>query len=245
MIESGQPLPADRTLRKNVQKLDFESGILQDFFDFLKLKVLQFSNEIDKDCVLIFDEMSITPSIIYDTSSGDFVGKVTLPGHSGTTNATHALVFMLGGIAHRWKQTVAYYFTGNSVNGSVYTDIIDSIIIKAETEAGVLVHAVASDSGASNQAMWKVFGITASRKGKIINSRVHPVDKSRKLYFFHDACHAFKNLKEGMLNNQFCILPNFVMEKYYLQTNVVEVEHIKEICEIQKDSDLKLAPNFI
>ena len=53
----------------------------------------------------------------YDPSSGQLLGNVSLEGHSGV--ATHALVIMLGGVTSRWKQTVAYYFTGNSSDGTV------------------------------------------------------------------------------------------------------------------------------
>jgi hypothetical protein len=34
---------------------------------------------------------------------------------------------MLGGVNTRWKQVVAYYFTGNSVNGQIFADIIKEI----------------------------------------------------------------------------------------------------------------------
>ena len=64
----------------------------------------------DRKCSLTLDEMSIEPKTVYDSSSGQVMGSVTLPGHSGV--ATHAIVFMLSGIASRWKQTVAFYFSG-------------------------------------------------------------------------------------------------------------------------------------
>lgn len=64
----------------------------------------------DKKCSLTLDEMSIEANTVYDSSSGQVMGSVTLPGHGGI--ATHGIVFMLSGIASRWKQTVAYYFTG-------------------------------------------------------------------------------------------------------------------------------------
>lgn len=47
------------------------------------------------NCCLTLDEMSITPAMEFDKSSGTVLGNVTLPGHSGT--ATHILVFMLAG----------------------------------------------------------------------------------------------------------------------------------------------------
>ena len=52
-------------------------------------------NEQERKCCLVVDEMSITPSVEFDHSSGRILGDVTLPGHSGI--ATHGLVFMLTG----------------------------------------------------------------------------------------------------------------------------------------------------
>ena len=65
----------------------------------------------DRSCSLTLDEMSIEATMEYDASSRTVLGGVTLPNHTGI--ATHGLVFMLSGICTRWKQTVAYYYTGN------------------------------------------------------------------------------------------------------------------------------------
>jgi len=56
------------------------------------------------------NKTAITPSNIFDVPLNKNVGNIILPNHEGTV--TNVLVFMLGGISTRWKQTVAYYFTG-------------------------------------------------------------------------------------------------------------------------------------
>lgn len=66
--------------------------------------------EHDRYCSLTLDEMSLQAQTQFDPSSGTIFGNVTLPGHHGI--ATHGLVFMLSGICVRWKQTVAFYYTG-------------------------------------------------------------------------------------------------------------------------------------
>ena len=67
--------------------------------------------------VLTLDEMSITPSLELHLGSGRLFGDTTLPGHKG--QATHALVFMLAGAMTRWKQVVAYHYSGNYTDGAV------------------------------------------------------------------------------------------------------------------------------
>lgn len=111
LLKQHIPLPSLRTLSSRLQNLKFESGILEDIFQFLALKISSMKNEHEKDCGIVLDEMSITSSNMYDMSTKKYIGSVTLPGHSGT--ATNALVFMIVGISSRWKQTVAYYFTGS------------------------------------------------------------------------------------------------------------------------------------
>lgn len=66
---------------------------------------------LERECVLTIDEMAITSSVELHTLSGKLYGDVTLPGHTGV--ATHACVFMLAGSTTRWKQVVAYHFSGN------------------------------------------------------------------------------------------------------------------------------------
>jgi hypothetical protein len=51
--------------------------------------------------------------------------------------ATHALAFMLAGVTKRWKQVVAYEFTGNSFSANEFHDKVASILKKC-TEIGLL-----------------------------------------------------------------------------------------------------------
>ncbi len=68
--------------------------------------------------------------------------------------STHALVFMVAGLSTRWKQTVAYEFTGNSYSASEADERIKLIIIKC-FEIGIKIDAIISDMGPQNQALGK------------------------------------------------------------------------------------------
>lgn len=61
-------------------------------------------NDYEKDCFLVLDEMCITEGIVYDVGLKTFLGNVTLPDHEGIAN--YGIVFMLGGISSRRKQTI-------------------------------------------------------------------------------------------------------------------------------------------
>jgi len=149
LLAQKYPLPSSRTLRRRLQNISFNSGILHDVFEMLSIKVCMLNN-FEKDCFLVLAEMYINEGIVYDVASKTFLGNVTLTDHEGVAN--HGLLFMLGGISSRWKQTVAYYFTSDSVRGHTFKAIIDEIISRAES-LGLHVHSITSDMGASNKSM--------------------------------------------------------------------------------------------
>jgi len=150
LLDQDYELPSISTLYKRSASFQFLPGIITEVFELLAIKAKQMQEE-DRRCVLTLDEMSLKVGYNFDIKSGSCFGEVTLPGHSG--DATKALAFMLGGISLHWKQTVAYYFTPNSVDGIVFGPIIKEIIAKAK-EAGLDVRAVVNDMGSSNQKMW-------------------------------------------------------------------------------------------
>ena len=90
----------------------------------------------------------------------------------------HSLVFMLGGIPTRWEQTVAYYNTGSSVDGSVFADIVLEIITCCYS-IGLNVAAVTCDMGSANRAMWKKLGIVTGNKNVTKNTvlSIHAITK--------------------------------------------------------------------
>lgn len=62
LIREGYPLPSLVTLRKRLQGLDFEPGVLNEVFLFMKEKVKSFSAQ-ERECELVIDEMAIIEGI--------------------------------------------------------------------------------------------------------------------------------------------------------------------------------------
>lgn len=236
LLEQNHPLPSLRTIRRKLQKISFSSGILEDVFEMLSIKIASFNN-FEKECVLVLDEMFLTEGMNYDVASKSFIGNVTLPEHEGIAN--HGLVFMLGGISSRWKQTVAYYFTSDSVKGGTLKPIINSIISKAE-DIGLRVNSITSDMGACNKAMWTSYGVGCSFLRDVNNSVLHPCDSERKLYFLPDVPHLFKNIKQSIINNKVITIPDNIVKENNLTSNIVDCKHIEELCKHQNDFELKL-----
>ena len=115
----------------------------------------------ERDCVLLLDEMAIIPSYDFDTRNESVIGHCTNSGSNEkdmqNTMATRAMVFMLCGLT-RWKQVVAYFFTGNSFSAKEVKDIIIKIIQKA-SECNLTVFNITKDMGGGNQAALREFEI--------------------------------------------------------------------------------------
>ncbi|XP_039309073.1 uncharacterized protein LOC113005416 [Solenopsis invicta] len=147
LLRRGLPLPSIRTLQRKLQDFQFEPGISEVLFEFLKNKKAYLKNENDIECGLVFDEMSITSKKSYNPSTGSEIGNITFPNDNGI--ATHAIVFMLVDISDRWKHVVGHHFTGNKFNSNVLKKIIFQIINKAE-RIGYHVNFITSDMGLGN-----------------------------------------------------------------------------------------------
>lgn len=176
------------------------------------------------------------PSPFIPFLSNELTGKIK--------EATHGLVFMLGGLFTRWKLSVAYYFTSDSLNGAILKPIILHIIQKAES-ISLYVHSVTSDMDPVNLSMWRAFeGIVCSRYSKIGNCIPHPIDNARKLFFIADAPHLLKNLKATLLNNKVIELPQKFLQTHNLSYSIAKCEHLHELIDIQENLQFKLTPKI-
>ena len=219
LLQQSYPLPSVRTLQRRLKTVSFRPGILDQVFIYLQLKVKQPCEE-EQVCFLTLDETSISPCVEYDPSSGQLLGYVSLEDHSGV--ATHALVIMLGGVTSRWKQTVAYYFTGNSSDGTVLKPLVLEIIEKA-AGIGLYVIAVTSDMGSMNRAMWRSFGLRTGRHCATVNKIPHPLD-SQKIFAFSFRCSTCDQKFEGCLaNGNVFTLPESMVSEHNLSSCNVSI----------------------
>lgn len=234
----GYPFPSIRTQQAYLQNLHFDSGILTEVFDLLDKKV-QCMSTPERDCGLVLDEMSIDQSFSYCCNNKKYFGDVTIPGQTG--RATHGLIFMLVGVYSRWKQVVAYFFTGNSIPDGFLKSVIVDIISRAEA-LGLKVHFTTSDCGPNNIKMWNDFGLKHT-KSDALESRAlqHPVRSSDAFEILPDATHVFKSCVQGWVKNRFIYLPQQVVEENDLVTNEADILHLRDLVHFEKGKGLKMA----
>ncbi|KMQ91765.1 vam6 vps39-like protein [Lasius niger] len=195
ILNQGIPLPSERTLRKRLEGIDFESGVCKQMFDILSERVSNFADNRERDCMLAIDEISTAAGEQIDQSTMTHIGLSTLPDRCGKMKeATHALVFMLGGIFIRWKLPVAYHFTPNSLDGAILKLIVETIIQKAES-VGLYVHSVTSDMGSVNLARTQSVALGKTASGENIETKFND-----SIAFLKSVVELFREIKIGQLS---------------------------------------------
>ncbi|KAJ8978026.1 hypothetical protein NQ317_000485 [Molorchus minor] len=231
--------------QKRMEGFKFGSGILEHVFTILRTKVECMKLE-EREAVLLVDEMAIKPGLEYDTALEKVVGRPTMLKSDGSNKeniATHALVFMLGGLTTRWKQTIAYEYTGTSYCAKEANQLIKNIICKCH-HIGLNISVVISDMGPQNQAVWRLNGVVCSRHEITKNFAKHPSDNDRKLYFMPDSPHVFKNMRLALTEGQNFYLSPDIVKRYSLPSNEVSLDPVKFVYAQDNQSELKVAPRL-
>ena len=143
------------------------------------------------------------------------------------------------GIAERWKQVVAYHYTGRSMNGASLKNLITQIVTKAFS-IGLNVVAVTSDMGPGNQALWREFGVHSKRESISSSALINGAN----IHFLADIPHVVKNLCTAFLKHRKIILSENVCSTFNLVSNEVSIAHIEDLVNFQDGKSLKLTPKL-
>lgn len=148
---------------------------------------------------------------------------------------------MLVGVSSRWKQIVAYHFTGNSIpEGFMKATMVD-IISNAEM-IGLKVHFATSDCGPNNVRMWNDFGLNHS-KNQVLSSPPlqHPTNCERSFELIPDAVHVFKSCVQGWVKNRFVYLPMQIVAENNLISDSADMFHLQDLVLFEEGKRLKMA----
>ncbi len=126
-------LPSKRTLQRHNAYLHFEAGIDDEMLDFIKEKVNDLP-DIEKYCIVSWDEQSLKANLSYNHNNDDIDGFVDLGFMRRPTFVTHSLAFMVRGIHSGFKQSVAFFYT-DDLKAFELTEII-RLVIEAVINTG-------------------------------------------------------------------------------------------------------------
>jgi hypothetical protein len=102
---------------------------------------------IEKHCVLMFDEISLSPGLKYNSRTDSVVGFVDSGGSARCLAfADHALTFMVKGIYKKWKQSVCFTFCERTTSTDQLSKILKEVIHHSRS-CGLIVLATISDQG--------------------------------------------------------------------------------------------------
>jgi Transposase protein len=134
----GFKLPSKSTLEKWQNVLDMQPGLCPPLMENIRLKMSNMHKR-ERQCVLLFDEMSIKKDLQfapqYDLIEGfedlGEIGRTAAPG-------THILVFMIRGLNFNYKLPIAYFVASTVVKAAALLKLVHSVLDSLR-EAGAIV----------------------------------------------------------------------------------------------------------
>lgn len=199
--------PTIATLLALSRDIDIGVGISNVLMDALSKKTNEMI-ELDKHCVLLFDEMAIKPRLLYDVGKDRVIGYQDfgddMPYLTNTPKvASKALVFMVRGLNRDWKQPFAYYFSEKGISSEDLAVLIPKII-NAVNSTGLKVRGVVMDQASTNSSALNIL-ITGS---KTIEKHNYPYffvgeEIKNKVYVVFDWPHMVKCFRNNWLGNFF------------------------------------------
>lgn len=175
-----------------------------------------------RNCVLMFDEMSIKKCFDWHDSKQLVEGFVDL-GHLGRQNlvGTHVLVFMARGLIDNWKQPLAFFVVNNSA-GKTNVNIFLDKVLEASFGAGLNVRAVVSDQGSGFQSVCHSKQVTVENP--------HFKHGNRKVFFIFDFPHLIKSVRN-----------NLIEKSLWFNGSEVSWNDIRELYNLEKDKGTRAA----
>ena len=179
--------------------------------DSLKaVKVLLEQEKIDKDIVLLLDEIYLQKDVDY--SGGKMIGC-----DEDGNMFKGVMTFMINSL----KDSIPFVVRAvpeKEITGKWIAKQINELLSSLH-ECGFHVRAVISDNHSTNVAAFKLlenaYGITGSP-----DTITHPSRENSKIYLFYDSVHLLKNIRNNLVNARRFRFPSFNFCKFYDEIRV-------------------------
>lgn len=189
-------LPSSKSMKRLLSKIKICSGINPVIFEKIK-KTLKDRDIHYRLCSLIFDEMSITPQIFYNSQKDEFEG---FSNNQENAFTDHVLVFMVKGIKYNFKQPIAYFFTNNLKKDEL--EIMIKMVIEHSIKAGLIITNTVCDQSSVNVGAIKS-AITETKAIFLRQNKQWRHDifcvKGQQIIPLFDTPHLIKGLRNNLL----------------------------------------------
>lgn len=209
MRSNGIILPAESTVRRWLNSINFSTGFPKIYMEQIKLKTSSMNIQ-EKKCAILLDEVSIMKSIEYNKVLDEIEGFEDL-GTLGRTNklGSHALVVMVRGLYAKWKFPLSYFFTGSGVKGDNLATIIEECL-KQILSINLLPTCIICDQGTQNRRMYTLLGGTEEQPWTILCNK--------KIFLIYDMPHLVKSIRNNLLNGDFIFDKNKIVSLKNIRT---------------------------
>ena len=222
-------LPDPSSIRNWLLNANIDTSFLQSV-----LLKLQHKPDIEKDCALIIDSMSIRKQTLYNSHTGKYDGFVDygpggMVGEHTDVPASEALVFILVALHSNWKVSIAFFYV-DKVQSSIQAQLIRTAL-DLTADNGIRIRSLTFDGAAANVSMANSLGC-----------RIDSVD-NMKCYFMHpslhcpvfvilDICHMLKLARNTLADLK--VLHNH-------DGGAIKWEYIEKLVKLQQKEGLHLA----
>ena len=187
----------------------------------LKLRVDDMHSH-EKNCCLVFDEMSLKQHIFYDRHSG------TVLGIEGGKPVNQALVLMVRGISTKWKQPFGYFLGHGSVTSAELSKIVREGVLKLD-KIGLNVRALICDQSATNIASLRKLGFSLDPYKPHIQIPSH----ESIVHIIFDPPHLIKNVRN-----------NLIRHDIEVDGEIVSWKHIQSFYDMDNRNPVRMAPKL-
>lgn len=189
-------LPSPKTLRNLLKNMPLPPGINDTIFKGVE-STLAGLEDHQKVCVILFDEISLQPHLSYNSYKHEFEGLEDCGNVKTKHIANCAQVFMLTGLASKWKQPIAYTFSKGPTKSIALANMLERIIKRCQ-EASFKVVASISDQGSNNQAAINLLMKRTAPENQSPYLKYYFVNDKR-INHLYDPPHLIKGIRNNLL----------------------------------------------
>lgn len=188
----GIVLPGITTIQSWLKIYNLKTGVDTILIEKLADKV-KYMSDGERECVLLFDEITIKKGISYnryhdyiegyeDLSS---IGRKPLYG-------SQALVLMVRGLLYKWKIPISYYISAQSVTSS-NLNLIIKLALEKLFKIGLKIRVITCDQGSNNRSLYYKYL-------NICEEKPYFYHNGYKIYTLFDIPHLIKSIRNNLMN---------------------------------------------
>lgn len=225
-------LPSKTSIYRWIPIKRLQPGPNDILFEHLKIKISSM-NSLEKEAVLIFDEVAIRKQLSYNQHADEVDGVVDYGEDDRTSEiGKHVCLFLIRGLCSSWKYVLSYYVTKEAMQGMKLSSILQNNLTYA-MELGLNIRAVVCDQGPNNRKCLKILGITVNNPYFVFNSK--------KVFVLYDPPHLIKSFRNALLTNNIKTSDGEVSWSVYQELHNLDCSNIVKMC--PKLTEKHLNPN--